>query len=522
MTANTPARRAGRREWIALAAIALPCALYSMDLTVLNLAVPALSEHLKPTASQLLWIVDIYGFLVAASLIAMGTLGDHIGRRRLLLMGSVGFGIASVLAAFSNSAEMLIAARALLGIAGATIAPSTLSLIRNMFLDASERTFAIGVWVTSYSIGSALGPLIGGLLLEHYWWGSVFLLAVPATLLLLVVGPMLLPEFRAPSTERIDLWSVALSLVAVLSVVYGLKQMAEHGFGGWPAIYVVSGVAIGTLFVRRQRTLADPLIDLRLFRNPLFSVAVTTYTLSLFVALGIFLLMAQYLQLVLGLSPLTAGLWTIPSSVGFVVGSLVAPVVVRYMHPAFAMAGSLALAAVGFALLTQTDGDFALAILVTGSFILSFGISPVVTLATDLVVGTAPPEHAGAAAAISETGAELGGALGIALLGSIAIAVYRDVMTHAAPIGIAPDKLAAASATLGGAVAVAGLLPVHDGAQLLGAARTAFVESFHVAAGLSAIILIVLSIATAVVLRRASARIEAVHGPRARLRRYKN
>lgn len=522
MTANTPARRAGRREWIALAAIALPCALYSMDLTVLNLAVPALSENLKPTASQLLWIVDIYGFLVAASLITMGTLGDRIGRRRLLLTGSVGFGAASVLAAFSTSAEMLIAARALLGVAGATIAPSTLSLIRNMFLDPRERTFAIGVWVTSYSIGSAIGPLIGGLLLEHFWWGSVFLLAVPAMLLLLAVGPVLLPEFRAPSAGRMDLWSVALSLFAVLPVVYGLKQMAEHGFAAAAALYVAIGLTIGALFVHRQRTLAEPLVDLRLFRNPLFSVAVTTYGLSLFVAIGIFLLMGQYLQLVLGLSPLHAGLWTVPASAGFVGGSLIAPLIVRRTRPAFATAGSLALAAIGFALLTQSDGEFALAILVTGSFILSVGIAQVVTLATDLVVGAAPPEHTGAAAAISETGAELGGALGIALLGSIAVAVYGDVVTRTAPAGIAPDVLATASATLGGAVAVAALLPGEDGAQLLGVARTAFVEAFHVAAALSAGILVVLSIATAAVLRYTPARGETIHSSRSSWRRYKN
>src|SRR6188474_2903990 len=190
--------RAGRREWLGLAVIALPCVLYSMDLTVLELAVPRLSADLKPTAAQLLWILDIYGFLVAGSLITMGTLGDRIGRRRLLMIGAAAFGVASVIAAFSTSAEMLIATRALLGLAGATLAPSTLSLIRNMFLDQQQRTVAIGIWISSYSVGAAIGPLVGGILLEHFWWGSVFLIGVPVMVLLLVVGPMLLPEFRDP------------------------------------------------------------------------------------------------------------------------------------------------------------------------------------------------------------------------------------------------------------------------------------------------------------------------------------
>src|SRR5688572_30502039 len=173
--APVPAK-AGRREWLGLAVIALPCLLYSMDLTVLHLAVPQLSADLNPTAAELLWIIDIYGFLVAGSLVTMGTLGDRIGRRRLLMIGAAAFGVASIVAAFSTSATMLIATRALLGLAGATVAPSTLSLIRNMFLDPQQRTFAIGLWITSYSVGGAIGPLVGGLLLEFFWWGSVFLI----------------------------------------------------------------------------------------------------------------------------------------------------------------------------------------------------------------------------------------------------------------------------------------------------------------------------------------------------------
>ncbi len=271
MVDNIVPPRAGRREWIGLAVIALPCLLYSMDLTVLNLAVPQISADLKPSSSQLLWMVDIYGFLVAGSLITMGTLGDRIGRRRLLMIGAAAFGAASVLAAFSRSAEMLIATRALLGVAGATLAPSTLSLIRNMFLDPAQRTFAIGVWVTSYSVGGAIGPLLGGIVLEYFWWGSVFLLGVPVMVLLLAVGPMLLPEFRDPKAGRLDLLSAAESLAAVLLVIYGLKKLAENGPSWLPVVSIAAGAGIGALFVRRQRTLASPLIDLNLFRVPAFN-----------------------------------------------------------------------------------------------------------------------------------------------------------------------------------------------------------------------------------------------------------
>jgi DHA2 family multidrug resistance protein-like MFS transporter len=494
--------RASRREWIGLAVIALPCLLYSMDLTVLNLAVPSLSADLKPTSSQLLWIVDIYGFLVAGSLITMGTLGDRIGRRRLLLIGAAAFGVASVLAAFSTSAGMLIATRALLGIAGATLAPSTLSLIRNMFHDPGERTVAIGVWISSYSVGAAIGPLLGGFLLEHFWWGSVFLVGVPVMVLLMVVGPVLLPEYRDPKPGRLDLTSVALSLAAVLPVIYGLKQIAEDGMRGLPALSIVAGLVAGAVFVRRQRMLADPLIDLRLFRAPAFSAALATYTLATFVAFGSFVFIAQYLQLVLGLSPLQAGLWTAPFAGGFILGSMLTPIIARRVRPAFVMGAGSALAAVGFAAVTQVDGASGLAVLVAGFVIFSLGLAPVFTLATDMIVGTAPPERAGAASAISETGSEFGGALGIAILGSIGIAVYRSEVTDAIPDGLPPEAAEAARDTLGGALAAAGQLPDQLGAGLLDAAREAFAQSLQLIAATSAAVAVGIAILAAVLLRR--------------------
>jgi DHA2 family multidrug resistance protein-like MFS transporter len=496
----TAAPRATRREWIGLGVIALPCLLYSMDLTVLNLAVPSLSEDLKPSSTQLLWIIDIYGFLVAGSLITMGTLGDRIGRRRLLMIGAVAFGAASVVAAFSRTPAMLIAARAVLGLAGATLAPSTLSLIRNMFLDAKQRSVAIGVWIASYSAGAVIGPPLGGLLLQYFWWGSVFLVSVPMMLLLLVLGPMLLPEFRDPSAGRPDLASAALSLAAVLGVIYGLKQIAAHGLGRLAALSIVAGLGLAVVFVRRQRRLADPLIDLRLFRAPGFSASLATYLLATFVVFGPYVFIAQYLQLVLGLSPMRAGLWSMPFAVGFVVGSIVSPIIARHVRPATMMAVGLIIAAAGFALLTRIDGSSGLAVIVTSTVIFSLGLSPVFTLANDLIIGAVPPERAGAAAGISETCSELGGAVGIAILGSIGTAIYRRAMAGAIPDGIPSRAAQAARDTLGGAVAAARQLSEQLGAALLDTARHAFTRGLQVTATTSAVIVIGMAVLVVVLL----------------------
>ena len=495
--------KATRREWIGLAVIALPCVLYAMDLTVLNLAVPHLSADLKPTSAQLLWILDIYGFLVAGSLITMGTLGDRIGRRRLLLIGAAAFGVASVIAAFSTSAEMLIATRALLGVAGATLAPSTLSLIRNMFHDPQQRTFAIGVWVTSYSVGGAIGPLLGGVVLEYFWWGAVFLLGVPVMALLLLVGPKLLPEYRDPNAKPLDLLSAALSLVGVLLVIFGLKRVAEHGIGLVAVVSVVAGVLVGVVFVRRQRKLEHPLIELQLFRSRTFTAALATYLIATFAAFGAFVFIAQYLQLVLGLSPLKAGLWSLPSFLSFVVGSMIVPMLARRFPAAQLICAGLVVAAVGFAVLTQIDKANPLAVIVTGSIIYSLGVSPVVILATDIIVGSAPVERAGAASAISETSSELGGALGIAILGSIGTAVYRTRMGEAMPNGVPADAGEVARGTLGGATAVAEQLPGQLGAALLGTARDAFVQAFVATAAVNALLILATAIAATILLRRA-------------------
>ena len=504
------APKATRREWLGLSVLALPCLIYSMDLNVLNLAVPHLTADLAPSSAQLLWIVDIYGFVIAGALITMGTLGDRVGRRQLLLIGAVVFGAASILAAFSFTPAMLIASRAILGLASATLAPSTLSLLRTMFLDPRERTFAVGVWIASFSAGGALGPLLGGLLLEHFWWGAVFLVNVPVMLVLLAVGPRLLPEYRDPNPDRLDLISAGQSLAAILAVIYGIKRFAE-GDGTWiPAGAIVLGSVIGVLFVRRQRALPSPLVDLSLFKSVPFSASLAVNILGFFIAFGTFLAIAQYLQLVLGMSPLQAGLWTAPYGLAFIAGSMLAPALARRLRPIHVIASGFAVAAAGFLVLTQIRESDGPGIVVTAYVILSFGLSPVFTMAADLVVGTAPPERAGMAAGLSETTTELGGALGIAILGSVITAIYRNLMASTVSVDLPAAVTEAARDTIGGAVAAAATLPDGTGAALLGAARNAFTEAVVVSALISAGLAIVAAIVTATALRSADSQASSV------------
>ncbi len=503
MTATLPAMlpAAGRREWIGLGVIALPCMVYAMDLTVLNLALPAISTELKPTSSQLLWIIDVYGFMVAGFLITMGTLGDRIGRRKLLLIGAAAFGAASIVAAFAKSAEMLIVMRALLGIAGATLAPSTMSLIRNMFHDEHERQFAIGVWIASFSIGGAIGPMVGGTLLQWFHWGSVFLIAVPVMALALLLGPALLPEYKDPNAGRLDLPSVALSLAAVLCTIYGLKRLAEHGVQ-WPALVCVAlGIALGVLFVRRQSHLPYPLMELKLFRQPRFAAAIAAYALSCLAMFGIYIFITQFLQLVLGLSPLMAGLATVPWSLCFVIGSLGAPKLARRVSPLAILVGGLVTSAVGYALLALADGPHALALLIASTIIMSLGMAPVITIGNEMIITAAPPERAGAASALSETSAEFGGAMGIAVFGSLGTVVYRHLLGSDLPAGLHPDAASAAMATLGGAVAAAQAQPGPIGDALLGVSRAAFTSAMQLTSLLAMATVVAASVASARILR---------------------
>lgn len=486
--------RAGAREWIGLAVLALPALLASLELTVTHLALPAISADLEASSTQLLWIVDIYAFLLAAVLIPIGALGDRIGRRRVLLIGSLGYGIASVLAAYAPNPELLIAARGLMGVTGATLMPSTLSLTAAMFRDAHQRAVAIGVIVASVSGGTAIGPLVGGWLLEHFWWGSAFLLATPVMAVLLVAGPLLLPEHRDPRSGRLDVAGAALALLAVLPVVYGLKQVAADGLSAVPVATVIVGIGMAVLFVRRQRRLADPLIDLGLFGSPAFRTAAATLTFGIFVLWGSNYAIAQYLQLVQGLSPLNAGLWTAPSAAGVIAGSLLAPRIARHVPAPVVIGTGLIVSAVGYLVLATVAPADDLVHLVLGAIVVSAGLGPMMALATDMVVGSAPVERAGAAAAISSTAPQIGGAFGVAVLGSIVTVVYRNAMASGVPAGV-PDGVAhAARDNLGTAAAAVRALPGSLADPLLTAARAAFTSGFHVTALVSAVLMVLIAV----------------------------
>jgi DHA2 family multidrug resistance protein-like MFS transporter len=473
--ADTIAPKATQKEWLGLAVLALPCMLYSMDLTVLNLAVPSLSRDLNPSAGQLLWIIDIYGFMVAGFLMVMGSLGDRFGRRLVLLAGAVAFGLASIFAAFAWSAEALIVARAVLGIAGATLAPSTLSLITTMFRDESERTFAISIWNLAFSAGATIGPAVGGLLIGFFWWGSVFLIGVPVMVLLLVLGPLLLPEWKDPQTRPLDIASALLSLVAVLAFVYCVKRWAEYGFDTIAAAAMAAGVGLAIAFLARQRRLAHPFVDLAFFRLPLFSLSLTVNMVSFFFMTGIFVLFAQYLQLVAGLSAIAAGLWSVPPAAAFGICTMfTARLTALFGAPRLMIAGMLWTAA-SLALLASARSVPA----VVGALVLmSPGFTPLVTLTTTFVTGAVPPERAGIASAISETSYELGGALGIAGIGSVMTGIFRTRMAAAGT----PE----AGTTLAAAVEWSENLPADEKLVLLGAARGAFMEGFQASALLGA------------------------------------
>ncbi|BCJ89384.1 MFS transporter [Terrihabitans soli] len=497
--ATTVPQKATAREWIGLAVLALPCLIYSMDLTVLNLAVPQLSEDLQPSITQTLWIMDIYGFFVAGSLITMGTLGDRIGRRKMLLIGAFCFGLFSLLAAFAPTAETLIVARALQGISAASLSPSTLSLIRNMFLDDRQRTFAIGVWIAAFSAGGAIGPLVGGAVLEHFWWGAVFIINVPIMLLLLAVGPILLPEYKDPDAGKLDILSAAQSVTGVLGIIFALKHIAAVGFDLLAAASLALGIVVAILFVRRQRRLAEPLIDVSLFEVPAVRSSLVVNMAGIFVLFGGFFFVAQYLQLAAGMGPLEAGLWLAPSGAIFAVGSLVTPAIVHRFRPSTIISIGFALTGLGFLVMTSIDYGGAWSVL-AGLILFSTGFAPIATLTTDIVMTAVPPERAGQASGVSETSFEFGGATGIAVLGTIFIAVYRtllDPLPQGLPAG-AEERL---RETLGGAFEIAPALPEPQSTELLALASQSFTHALAVTCSVSTVIAIGIAIFAATALR---------------------
>ncbi|MEU3348388.1 MFS transporter [Streptomyces sp. NPDC006700] len=486
--------RAGRREWTALGVLMLPLLLVSMDVSVLYFAIPAISADLEPSGTQQLWIFDIYAFVLAGLLMTMGSLGDRIGRRRLLLIGAAAFGAASLVAAYADSAETLIAARAVLGIGGATLMPSTMALVRTMFTDPAQRAKAIGVWSGVMTAGIALGSVLSGVLVQFFWWGSVFLVNLPAMVLLLVLGPLLLPESRNPEPGRFDLLSVPLSMAAVLPVIYGLKKIPSEGVHPLYVVSVAVGLLFAALFVHRQRTAASPMISPDLFRGRGFAPAVVLNLVSSFAMMGSAFFTTQYLQSVLGKSAMEAALWALLPSVPIgMAAPAAAALVQRGVNRAYVVTAGFAIAAGGYGMLALTGPDSLWLVLVAAG-VLASGIVAVLSQMTDLALSAAPVEKAGAASSLLETGAEFGGALGMAVLGSIGTAIYRHGVPSSAP--------AAAHETLGGALAVARQLPGRTGDALATAAREAFTGGMHGAALAGAAVLLLAATGAATTLRR--------------------
>ncbi|MGW1769686.1 MFS transporter [Streptomyces sp. NPDC002073] len=492
---NSAARRAGRREWTAFTVLLLPLLLVSMDVSVLYFAIPAITRELDPSSTQQLWIFDSYAFALAGLLITMGSLGDRIGRRRLLLIGATAFGLASAAAAYAQSAEMLIAARVLLGVGGATLMPSTLALVRNLFQDDKERSRAIGLWSGAMAGGIALGSVLSGVLLNHFWWGSVFLINVPAMVLLLALVPVLVPEFKDPAPGRFDLLSVPLSMATVLPVVYGLKEIAAEGFETRYLACLALGLAVGCAFVHRQRTRDEAMISRALFRDRRFGAGIALNTVAAFAMMGSAYFTTQYLQSVLGMGTMEAALWSLAPSLAVGAAAPAAAGLGQKFGRGPVVAGGFAVGAAGFLLIGLVGTD-SLGLLLAGCAVLASGIVAVMSLVSDMALASAPAEKAGSAASLLETGQEFGGALGMALLGSLGTAVYRADLDGSEP---------AVRETLGGASAVAEQLGGPAGERVLAVAREAFVHGMQYAAlGATALLLVTAALA-AVLLRRSAA-----------------
>ncbi|GAA3623788.1 MFS transporter [Kineosporia mesophila] len=477
-----PTRLAGPREWAALVPLTLAVTLLAVDGTVLALAVPSLTVDLDASAQQLLWIGDSYSFALAGLLISMGTLADRIGRRRLLLIGGTAFGLVSLMAAFAPGPGWLIAARVLLGVAGATLMPSTLSIVRNLFPDDRQRTKAVAIWSTGGAGGAALGPLVGGVLLEHFWWGSVFVINLPIMALMVATVGRLVPESRNPDPGRFDLLSSVLSVIAIVPLVWAVKHTAHEGLDGFGAGAALAGLAFGVIFVRRQRTLKDPLVDVTLFRRPAFAGTVLSSFIAIFAFSGLLYFFSQYLQLVHGYSPFQAGLREMPLTVASILVVVIAVPMINRLGVGRTLALSLLVSALGFAVLAHFETARGYAGLAAGLVVIGLGVGIVFTAATDAVLGSVPHERAGAASAISEMSYEMGVAVGIAVLGSLQGVLYRSHL----------PSLSGLSGTAGDAVSdsLARATQVLGSGEMLGAAREAFAEAMQTTSWIASVLLV--------------------------------
>ncbi len=497
---STPAPRPGAKQWWGLAVLVTPSTLLFMMLTILFVAAPSMAQDLNPTGTQLLWILDIYGFVMAGFLVAMGVLGDRVGKRLLMVIGAIVFAVISVVASLTTDPSLMIAWRALLGLGAAMMVPSTLGLIFVLFADARQRGVAIGVWAGGISAGVALGPLLSGLLLEVFGWQATFLVAVPIMALVAIGAPLLLPEHR-DTTARIDLFSALLLVAGLLAIIYAIKRFAAQEPAGPSIGLIAAGVLIGLWFVIRQLRAERPLLDVRLFANRTVSGALAVFLLAAAALGGIYSLFTQYLQQVQGLSPLEAGFAILPAAAVLIVVSTLSPVFARRFRPGNVIAIGLLTQVIGYILFTQLDPGTGLA-LVIGSFVLTYpGVAPAMALTTDLVVGSVPPEKAGGASGLATTANDLGISLGIAVIGSIGIATYRSQITELLPGGLPADATTAASRSIDGALTAAAELPGALGGQLVTAAQQAFTSGLNTAAIVSAVIAAIAALIAATRLR---------------------
>ncbi|MFF3817041.1 MFS transporter [Streptomyces bluensis] len=489
-----------RQRWLVLAVVSGSLLLCGIDLTVLHVAVPSLSRELKPSPAGLLWIVDVYSLTLAALLVTCGTLGDRIGRRRMVLSGFVTFGLASAAAAFSTSTAQLVAARAALGVGAAMIMASTVAIIRVVFPDDRERAIAIGIWTSAHSVGATIGPLVGGLVTATWGWGAVFLINVPVIVVILAVGARVVPESQNPDPRRWDLASVALSVTGLAGVVYALKQAGERaGLNGVIVTTAVAGSVLLHVFVRRQRRIAEPLLDFSLFRERRFTTA-TLCVIGCFgsyVALLFFL--TQWLQQVGEYSPLRAGLALLPLAGANAVGAVTAPWTANRWGNRWALTGALTLFATALAALavvSDTTHHGALLVPLLGA---GYGAGIVMTLGADSIMSAAQPERSGEAAALQETSFELGAGLGVAVLGSVLTAVYRTGLPQVP--GLGPDQRASAQESFADAEDLAADLPSRTAQALLRAAQQAYDHGFTTVLTLAAIVLVITAAMAAVLLR---------------------
>jgi len=475
MTDASLSRPVDQKAWLGLMAVLPLVLMVAMDGSILYLAMPRVTSALTPTADQALWILDIYGFVVGSLLITFGNIGDRCGRLKLIMAGAVVFGVGSLGAAYAQTPETLIAFRALMGLGGATLLPSGLAIVSALFPDPRLRAQVIGIFAATFSAGFAIGPVVGGLLLQHYTWGTVFVINVPVVIAFLIAAPILLREVRSTPHGRIDLPSLLLSFAGILLFTWSVKAAAAHGFTVAQAIAGIVGIAVLALFLNRQTRIEYPLLDLSLFRDRIFSIAILTGLLSLVVWAAAGYLSGIYLQSVLGFDVLSAALLTLPGAIVLTAVCVGTARIVERIGRKPALVATHLLISAGVFLLLFTGTEAGIAVFLASTMIAGIGYGLSFSLVAEVAVSAVPAERAGAAASIAETSNELGNALGISLLGSLAALSFRLLGPDAAgtlsetldqPALAAETVLHAKQAFLTGlhvAVAAGGLLTLTVG-----------------------------------------------------------